>query len=185
MIPFKLHFIAKKSLFGVPLMGQALHTMGAIPIDRGNLEKAKESLGKAADYIIKNKKSVSIAPEGTRRRKSSDIEPRILPFKKGPIYFDSCFFLHNKKIRPFPSCQGFSKFSLCFKLPQMKGLQCEHSSCDHLRWIQIMASWQTLHWIRFYIFLRLFFKIVEVSHISNVCPFIPRRKSRNFRLRSL
>lgn len=82
-MPFKLHFVAKKQLFSVPLMGQALHTMGAIPIDRGNLEKAKESLNKAAEYIKSKNKSVSIAPEGTRRRKNSDVEPRIARFKKG------------------------------------------------------------------------------------------------------
>jgi len=64
-------------------MGQALHAMGAIPIDRGNLEKAKESLAKAGEYITKNNKSVSIAPEGTRRRKNSFTEPRIAPLKKG------------------------------------------------------------------------------------------------------
>ena len=64
-------------------MGQALHTLGAIPIDRGNIEKAKKSLDKAAEYILKHKKSVSIAPEGTRRRKNSDTKPRIMDFKKG------------------------------------------------------------------------------------------------------
>ena len=85
IIPFKLHFVAKKQLFQVPLMGRALLSMGAIPIDRSNLEKAKESLAKAADYINKNNKSVSIAPEGTRRRKNSDTQPRIAPFKKGPL----------------------------------------------------------------------------------------------------
>ena len=90
MIPFKLHFVAKKQLFQVPLMGRALLTMGAIPIDRGNLEKAKESLAKAAEYINKNNKSVSIAPEGTRRRKNSDTQPRIAPFKKGLII---CYIL--------------------------------------------------------------------------------------------
>lgn len=86
-LPFKLHFVAKKQLFRIPLLGTALHTMGSIPIDRGNLEKAKESLNKAGEIIKTEKKSVCIAPEGTRRRKNSDEEPRIARFKKGFFNF--------------------------------------------------------------------------------------------------
>jgi len=88
-----LHFVAKKQLFAIPLLGKALYCLGAIPIDRGDIEKAKESLAKAAEYINKQNKSVSIAPEGTRRRKNSDVQPRIAPFKKGGMFHLFGFYL--------------------------------------------------------------------------------------------
>lgn len=96
-----MHYVAKKQLFQIPLLGRALRAMGAIPIDRGNLEKAKESLSKAAEYINSKKKSVCIAPEGTRRRKNSDTKPRIAPFKKGEYKLFSNNFNFFKKLGPF------------------------------------------------------------------------------------
>ncbi len=76
-IPGTMRFIAKQELFRIPVFAQGMRTVGMIPIDRGNSEKARESLNKAI-AILKNGVSVIIYPEGTRSQTG-----QIKPFKKG------------------------------------------------------------------------------------------------------
>lgn len=76
-IPGTMRFIAKQELFRIPIFAQGMRTVGMIPIDRGNTEKAKESLNKAIK-ILQNGVSVIIYPEGTRSETGE-----IKPFKKG------------------------------------------------------------------------------------------------------
>jgi 1-acyl-sn-glycerol-3-phosphate acyltransferase len=79
--PLSVKFIGKKSLFFIPLFGFLMYMYGNIPIDRSNLKKAIESLGKAAKKINSANATIGLSPEGTRS--SSGL---LQPFKKGPFH---------------------------------------------------------------------------------------------------
>ena len=72
-------FIAKRSLFKIPFLGQSMKRLGYIPIDRKDLRNALKSV-KAGAEALKNKTSILIFPEGTR---SSD--GKLSSFKKGGL----------------------------------------------------------------------------------------------------
>ena len=76
-IPRGLFFVAKKELSKIPIMGQYMHIMGMIFVDRGNREKAIQSMEIAAKKVRKGKNLVTF-PEGTRGNGEA-----LLPFKKG------------------------------------------------------------------------------------------------------
>jgi 1-acyl-sn-glycerol-3-phosphate acyltransferase len=76
-LPGKFLWVAKKSLFFIPLFGQALRRLGYIPVDRSNLQQAIRSLDRAA-ALVRTGHSMIIFPEGTR-----GTSPELLPFKKG------------------------------------------------------------------------------------------------------
>lgn len=67
-LPYKLSFVAKKSLFYVPIWGWCLALTGHIPIDRSNPRKGRKSMDQAAIAIKKHKRCVVGFPEGTRSR---------------------------------------------------------------------------------------------------------------------
>jgi 1-acyl-sn-glycerol-3-phosphate acyltransferase len=77
VLPGPFAFIAKKSLFSIPLFGQALYRMGCVPVDRENVQQAIRSLNEAA-LKVQQGASLAIYPEGTRAT-----VPELLPFKKG------------------------------------------------------------------------------------------------------
>jgi 1-acyl-sn-glycerol-3-phosphate acyltransferase len=79
VLPRNMKFLAKKSLFRVPLMGRAMAAAGFISIDRDNRESAIRSLKRAA-RTIRDGHPVILFPEGTR---SGD---GLQPFKKGPFH---------------------------------------------------------------------------------------------------
>jgi 1-acyl-sn-glycerol-3-phosphate acyltransferase len=76
-IPRGLFFVAKKELASIPILGQYMHIMGMIFVDRGNKEKAIQSMEIAAKKVKKGKNLVTF-PEGTRGDGQT-----LLPFKKG------------------------------------------------------------------------------------------------------
>lgn len=76
-LPGKILFVAKKSLFRVPVFGQALARMGSVSVDRSNLQDAIRSLNQAT-ALVRGGFSMIIFPEGTR-----GTGPELLPFKKG------------------------------------------------------------------------------------------------------
>lgn len=76
-LPGEFGWVAKKSLFQIPVFGQALGRLGGISIDRNNLQQAIKSLNHAAD-LVQRGLSVIIFPEGTRATSRE-----LLPFKKG------------------------------------------------------------------------------------------------------
>ena len=78
-IPNNIHFVAKKSLGYVPVLGWYIRVAGHILIDRGRRQEAMRSLELAGAKIAKGK-SIIIYPEGTRSR-----DGVIRPFKKGPF----------------------------------------------------------------------------------------------------
>ncbi len=79
VLPHNLHFVAKKELRWVPVLGWYILVAGHIFIDRANRSEALRSLERAAAKIAHGK-SILIYPEGTRSR-----EGVIRPFKKGPF----------------------------------------------------------------------------------------------------
>ncbi|MBM4273561.1 MAG: 1-acyl-sn-glycerol-3-phosphate acyltransferase [Deltaproteobacteria bacterium] len=80
LLPGKFVWIAKESLFKIPIFGQAIRRMGSIPVDRSDLQKAIRSLNQAA-AMIRGGTSTIVFPEGTRAP-----IPELLPFKKGVFF---------------------------------------------------------------------------------------------------
>ncbi len=64
-LPFLLRFVAKRSLFYIPVFGWSLFLAGFIPVDRGVRAGAKRSLERGARRI-KRGPSLVVFPEGTR-----------------------------------------------------------------------------------------------------------------------
>ncbi len=77
ILPGRFLWVAKKSLFHVPVLGLALTRMGSISVDRENLRSAVQSLDQAT-ATVKSGVSMVIFPEGTRTPSRE-----LLPFKKG------------------------------------------------------------------------------------------------------
>jgi 1-acyl-sn-glycerol-3-phosphate acyltransferase len=76
-LPGDFSWVAKKSLFQIPIFGQAMTRLGNISVDRTNLKDAIKSLNEAAT-LIRGGRSIIIFPEGTRAASRE-----LLPFKKG------------------------------------------------------------------------------------------------------
>ena len=76
-LPADFGWVAKKSLFQIPIFGQALGRLGNVSIDRQHLQDAIKSLNHAAD-LIHSGRSLVVFPEGTRATSRE-----LLPFKKG------------------------------------------------------------------------------------------------------
>ena len=78
--PVNLHFIGKKELAWVPIVGWYMFIAGHIFIDRKNRRKAVTSL-RAAALKIKNGKNVIMFPEGTRSK-----DGKLGAFKAGAFH---------------------------------------------------------------------------------------------------
>ncbi len=76
-IPRRIAILLKRSLFKVPIAGQAFTLAHFIPVDRFNRDSAISSLEKATE-AIHNGQSFLIYPEGTRSP-----DGRLQEFKKG------------------------------------------------------------------------------------------------------
>lgn len=77
VLPGKFLWIAKKSLFQIPIFGQAMSRMGCVAVDRADRQAAIRSLNAAAAKVREGN-SMIIFPEGTRGTSGE-----LLPFKKG------------------------------------------------------------------------------------------------------
>jgi len=66
-VPHRIHFMAKKELFKIPLLNTIIRNLGAYPVNRGHgdLYAAKTTL-----KLLKEGKVVGIFPEGRRRNVS-------------------------------------------------------------------------------------------------------------------
>ncbi len=73
--------VYKKEFHKVPGIGQALSETGMVAVDRSDPIKARASLDHAVTVLRDEKRSVLIAPEGTRSRAGG-----LLPFKLGPFH---------------------------------------------------------------------------------------------------
>jgi 1-acyl-sn-glycerol-3-phosphate acyltransferase len=109
-IPQPVRFMAKESLFRIPIFGWAIGRAGFIPIDRKNRGKAKQSFDLAADRIRKGNTIVIFPEEGRSRHRE------MRPFQRGafllalksektivPVAIDSTYDVYPvgaKKITP-------------------------------------------------------------------------------------
>lgn len=80
VLPLSNRFVAKQSLFRIPVLGWAMSAAGMVPIDRAHRARAIRSLGVAAERIRAGR-PVLLFPEGTRSR-----DGRLAPFKKGAFH---------------------------------------------------------------------------------------------------
>ena len=76
-IPVQFRWLAKKSLFRIPVIGWAMSFAGYIPVVREKAVAASRSLQRTAD-VLRSGASVWIFPEGTRTP-----EPKLRNFKRG------------------------------------------------------------------------------------------------------
>jgi 1-acyl-sn-glycerol-3-phosphate acyltransferase len=64
----QIHFMAKKELFSIPVLGSLIKSLGAFPVDR---KGSAFSALKTAIGHLENEKLVGIFPQGTRKRNVS------------------------------------------------------------------------------------------------------------------
>jgi 1-acyl-sn-glycerol-3-phosphate acyltransferase len=76
-IPQPIRFLAKKSLFQIPIFGQAIGRAGFIPIDRKNRRTAIKSFEMAGDRIRRGNSIVVFPEEGRSRHRE------MRPFQRG------------------------------------------------------------------------------------------------------
>ena len=62
---YNFRFLAKESLFTIPIFGPAMRRMGHVAIDRQNRRKAMESIQEAVDLVSRGI-GLLVFPEGTR-----------------------------------------------------------------------------------------------------------------------
>jgi len=73
--------VAKKEMIYYPFLGQFYWLSGHLRVDRGNNKKAVDALQKLVSFVMKNKLSIYIWPEGTRSKNG-----RLQPFKRGAFH---------------------------------------------------------------------------------------------------
>lgn len=76
-VPVECRFMAKRSLFRIPVFGWALASIGFIPVDRGDRRRAGQSFAEAMRRLGAGV-SVLLFPEETRSETGE-----LLPFKRG------------------------------------------------------------------------------------------------------
>lgn len=76
-LPLNVRFLAKRSIFRVPVLGWSIAAAGFIPVDRGERSGGGATL-EAALGRLRDGRSLVIFPEETRTRTGE-----LLPFKKG------------------------------------------------------------------------------------------------------
>jgi 1-acyl-sn-glycerol-3-phosphate acyltransferase len=80
MIPRRVSFLAKKEIWGIPILAQALTLAEFVPVERRNRDSAIQSVQRAGE-VLRHGINVTLFPEGTRSP-----DGRLLPFKKGPFH---------------------------------------------------------------------------------------------------
>lgn len=76
-VPMQVRFLAKRSVFRVPVLGWSIRAAGFIPVDRGDRARSAATF-EAALGRLAGGRSVVIFPEETRTRTGE-----LLPFKQG------------------------------------------------------------------------------------------------------
>ena len=80
LIPKRTSIMAKKELFGYPLLGKTMRLGSLVPVDRGNRDAGIAAV-RAASEVIRSGINMTIYVEGKR-----SFDGKLLPFKKGPFY---------------------------------------------------------------------------------------------------
>lgn len=73
-------FMAKKSLFHIPILGWCMRLHGFVPIDRSSPRRAKHSIDAMLKRLHRRRVSMIVFPEGTRRT-----EDAVGDFKRGAM----------------------------------------------------------------------------------------------------
>ncbi|HEV2616887.1 MAG TPA: lysophospholipid acyltransferase family protein [Candidatus Acidoferrales bacterium] len=76
-IPRRISFLAKREVFGVPVVGTALRLGKIVAVDRSDRDAAIASIDQAVQYLNEGI-SFAVFPEGTRSK-----DGQLKPFKKG------------------------------------------------------------------------------------------------------
>src|SRR5512132_2738914 len=84
-LPMQVRFLAKRSVFRVPVLGWSIAAAGFIPVDREDRSRGTETV-EAALRRLSGGRSVVIFPEETRTRTGD-----LLPFKRGAARADVRF----------------------------------------------------------------------------------------------
>ena len=77
-LPLHGRFLSKKEVFRIPLVGQAMRTIGIIEIDRQAGGSSRQAINDGVKIAAERGYSLLVFPEGTRSRSGE-----LLPFKKG------------------------------------------------------------------------------------------------------
>jgi 1-acyl-sn-glycerol-3-phosphate acyltransferase len=77
-VPLPIRYLAKKELFRIPLLAQAMRSVGIIEVDRQARSAIHSSVNRQAKELIEHKRSLIIYAEGTRPR-----DGVMKAFKKG------------------------------------------------------------------------------------------------------
>jgi len=80
LIPRRTSVMAKKELFGYPILGEVMRLGSLVPVDRGNRDAGITAVEEAAK-VVKEGVNMTIYVEGKR-----SFDGKLLPFKKGPFY---------------------------------------------------------------------------------------------------
>jgi 1-acyl-sn-glycerol-3-phosphate acyltransferase len=80
LIPGRTSVLAKKVIWRIPILAQALNLAEIVPVERENREAAIQSIRRAGE-VMSHHINMTLFPEGTRSR-----DGRLLPFKKGPFH---------------------------------------------------------------------------------------------------
>jgi 1-acyl-sn-glycerol-3-phosphate acyltransferase len=80
LIPGRTSILAKKVIWRIPILAQALNLAEIVPVERENREAAIQSIHRAGE-VMRHHINMTLFPEGTRSR-----DGRLLPFKKGPFH---------------------------------------------------------------------------------------------------
>jgi 1-acyl-sn-glycerol-3-phosphate acyltransferase len=67
-VPLPIRYLAKKELFRIPLLAQAMRAIGIIEVDRAARSAVHTSVNRQAKDLIAHNRSLIIYPEGTRPR---------------------------------------------------------------------------------------------------------------------
>jgi len=76
-LPGRVRFLAKASLFRIPIFGWSMRAAGFVPVDRGDRASAKSSFDAALARLGEGV-SILVFPEETR-----SLDGRLLPFRRG------------------------------------------------------------------------------------------------------
>ncbi len=76
-LPWEMKWVAKESLFRMPVVGYLMRLSGDIPVRRGD-PQSREDVFRRAAWYLRHRCSVMFFAEGTRSR-----DGRVLPFKSG------------------------------------------------------------------------------------------------------
>lgn len=80
LIPGRTSVLAKREIWRIPILAQALDLAEIVPVERSNREAAINSIRRAGE-VMRHHINMTIFPEGTRSR-----DGQLMPFKKGPFH---------------------------------------------------------------------------------------------------